>query len=116
MKWRRHIKPQRWILPALVALLLAYTADQLLTGERGIVTWRVMKTQVENLRGENDALKTGIATLEKNVARLKPAPAQPKTSTKGIDFDYVDELLRRDLGYIKPGERIILISPSSTGL
>lgn len=116
MKWRRHIKPQRWILPALVALLLAYTADQLLTGERGIVTWRVMKTQVENLRAEDERLKGDIATLERNVARLKPEEGQPRTSTKGVDMDYVDELLRRDLGYMKPGEWMILVSPTENGL
>lgn len=108
MKWKRHIKPQKWILPSLVALLLAYTADQLLTGERGIVTWRVMKTQVEGLRSENEKLKRDISTLEKNVARLKPSQEQPKNSMLGIDFDYVDELLRRDLGYMKPGEQIII--------
>lgn len=115
--WRWKVKLQKWILPLAVALLLLYTGDQLLTGERGIVTWRVMKTQVERLRAENAALKADISALEKRIALLKPQrkPGEPRpkgelaANSGKMDMDFVDELVRRDLGYIKPGEQVILV-------
>lgn len=109
--WRWKAKIQKWLLPLAVGLLLLYTGDQLLTGERGIVTWRVMKTQVERLRTENDKLKADIATLEKMTSHLKVPKNKDGTAGEGkIDADFADELVRRDLGYIKPGEQIILVS------
>lgn len=113
----RRLRLQKWLLPTAVALLLLYTGDQLLTGERGIVTWRVMKGQVEALRQENDNLRAENAALERRIKLLKPKPGDGSKRgnllTGRIDADYVDELVRRDLGYIKPGEQVILISGSS---
>lgn len=114
--WRLRLRLQKWLLPLAVALLLLYTGDQLLTGERGIVTWRVMKTQVEKLRAENAGLQNDILMLEKRIAHLKPQLKPGEERVKGqidsagkLDMDFVDELLRRDLGYIRPGEQVILL-------
>ncbi|MBI1308675.1 MAG: hypothetical protein GC129_02305 [Proteobacteria bacterium] len=119
--WRVQVRVQKWLLPAAVALLLAYTADQLLTGERGIVTWRVMKTQLESLHEQNDKLKADIDRLKREIARLKPKPgadgkaADLKDMNVGkLDKDFVDELVRHDLGYIMPGDQVILVNPSHT--
>jgi cell division protein FtsB len=109
LPWRVQIRYQRWLLPLAVALLLAYTADQLLTGERGIVTWRVMKTQVEALRRENAGMEADIARLERETTQLKAIRTADGTAGK-LNADFVDELVRRDLGYIKPGEVVILVS------
>ena len=121
-RYRVNFKIQKWLLPVAVALLLLYTADQLLTGERGIVTWRVMKTQVENLRVENEGMQSDITRLEKRIAHLKPTLKEGEVRVKGeaatnsgkLDQDFVDELVRRDLGYLKPGEQIILVSSTQT--
>ncbi|NBV54167.1 MAG: septum formation initiator family protein [Proteobacteria bacterium] len=95
---------QQWFLPVVVALLLLYTADQLFYGERGIVTWRVMKGQVLELRAENVALKQDIAELEARTLRMKPQ------GDKAVqDLDFLDELVRRDLGYVRVGEQVILM-------
>jgi len=99
-KWKQRLKPL--VLPAMVALLLLYTGDQLLTGERGIVTWRVMKGQLADLHGQVDGLKADIARLESHTARLKGMMSGKP------DPDFLDELVRRELGYVRPNEKIIL--------
>ena len=100
-KWKQRLKPL--FLPGLVGLLLLYTGDQLLTGERGIVTWRVMKSQLVTLSGEVQGIKDDIARLESHIARLKGVKGRP-------DRDFLDELVRRELGYLRPGDEIILRS------
>ncbi len=100
-KWKQRLKPL--FLPGLVSLLLLYTGDQLLTGERGIVTWRVMKSQIVVLNGEVQAIKDDIARLERHIVRLKGVKARP-------DPDFLDELVRRELGYLTRGDEVIFRS------
>ena len=101
-KWKQWLKPL--VLPALVALLLLYTGDQLLTGERGIVTWRVMKGQLVDLRGNVQDLNDDIERLNKHIDRLRGLSRGNKP-----DPDFVDELVRRELGYVKPEDRVLLV-------
>ena len=105
-KWSQRLKPL--ILPGLVALLLLYTGDQLLTGERGIVTWRVMKSQLIDLGGEVQEIKDDITRLEGHIARLKGVDLVAGKATGKPDPDFLDELVRRELGFVKPGEKVIL--------
>lgn len=102
------VRPRRWfpiIFPAVLALVLAYVGLQFLNGERGIFTWRTVRTQVADLKTENAALQAEVERLQSRVKRLRP-PA---------DADYMDELVRRSLPMGQPGEQIILISPSAYG-
>ena len=103
-KWKQRLKPL--LLPGLVGLVLLYTADQLLTGERGIVTWRVMKAQLTNLEQEVSDLKHDIFRLESHIARLRGIKS-PEGDLTPPDKDFIDELVRRELGYLKPGEKVI---------
>lgn len=98
-KWKQRLKPL--VLPGLVGLLLLYTGDQLLTGERGIVTWRVMKGQLVTLNAEVQGIKDDITRLESHIARLKGIKGRP-------DPDFLDELVRRELGFLTPGDEVIL--------
>lgn len=102
-KWKQRLKPL--VLPALVALLLLYTGDQLLTGERGIVTWRVMKGQLIDLKTEVQGIKDDITRLETHITRLRGLDRGNKP-----DPDFVDELVRRELGYVKKEDQVILRS------
>lgn len=97
------------VLPGLAALLLIYTADQLFTGERGIVTWRVMHSQIAGLNEDVTRLNDDIAKLNADIDRLKGV-VQPDGTRGAPDKDFIDELLRRDLGVLKAGESVILIS------
>jgi len=103
-RWQARIKPL--LLPGLVGLVLLYTADQLLTGERGIVTWRVMKQQNADLEAQIAALQRDISVLENHIARLK-GPGQGREKGRP-ERDFLDELARRELGLVRPGEKVIL--------
>jgi cell division protein FtsB len=110
-KLKQRIKPT--IVPAVLGLVLVYTADQLFTGERGIVTWRVMQTQLAQLHGDIDELNADINSLNTRIARLKPT--QDGKGRLHVDDDYLDQLAREDLSLIKPGEAVIITSPSALG-
>jgi cell division protein FtsB len=102
------VRPRRWfpiIVPAVLVLIFSYIALQFINGERGIFTWRMVRTQVADLKTENAALAAEVADLEARAKRLRP-PA---------DKDYLDELARNALPVGEPGEQIILISPSAYG-
>ena len=105
-KWAQRLKPL--MLPALVGLLLLYTGDQLLTGERGIVTWRVMKSQLADLGTEVQDIKDDISRLEHHIARLKGVDKPGQRVLGKPDPDFLDELVRRELGFVKAGEKVIL--------
>lgn len=103
-KWQTRLKAL--LLPGLMGLLLLYTADQLLTGERGIVTWRVMKGQIADLAAENAHLQHDIDALNRRINLMK-GPTSGKN--KGVpNRDFLDELARKELGMVKPGEQVIL--------
>lgn len=102
------VRPRRWlpiVIPALLVLIFSYIALQFINGERGIFTWRMVRTQVADLKTENAALAAQVADLEGQAKRLRP-PA---------DKDYLDELARRALPVGRQGEQLILISPSAYG-
>lgn len=97
------------LLPIFGILLLLYISDQLLRGERGVVTWRLMQEQVDDLRQVNARMKADMALLNDHVNRLKP------NAYGRLDEDYVDELIRRNLPMTKTGEQVILLgAPSPT--
>ena len=102
--WRWRARIVRFALPMAVLVLLIYTADQLLTGERGIVTWRLMHQQVDILQAENARLRQDIQMVSTQVARLKP------DTGNRLDEDYVDESIRRNLPMGKVGEEVIYLS------
>lgn len=91
----------RMALPLVVVVVLGYTVDQLLTGERGLVTWRVMKDQVAQLEATNTKLAADVAALDTTIKRIKP-------DAKGrMDEDFLDELIRRTLPVVKPTEEVV---------
>jgi cell division protein FtsB len=101
-----------WILPGMVVFLMLYTADELFTGDRGMVTWRVMRTQIADLKQDIETLNAEIADLNGRIDRLKGVK-QPNGKLGSPDKDFVDELLRRDLGVLHQGEGVILVSKTN---
>ncbi|MFZ2587809.1 MAG: septum formation initiator family protein [Alphaproteobacteria bacterium] len=90
------------VIPTLAVLVLIYTAFQLLNGEKGIYTWKMLNQQVAGLKVENAGLEADVARLKTQVYRLKPP----------VDKDYMDELVRRNLPVGGAGEVVILVSAS----
>jgi cell division protein FtsB len=98
-----------WVLPGLAITLMIYTADQLFTGERGMVTWRVMRGQIADLNADNATLTADIARLNNHIDRLKGV-RQPDGTYSSPDKDFIDEQLRQNLGVLKAGEAVILLN------
>jgi len=64
--------------------------------------WR-MKREVEGLEREIAGLRTETAELQAAVARLRSDP------------EAIEKLARETLGFVKPGERVLKLPPSSGG-
>lgn len=82
----------------LIAAMLCYCLFMALLGENGLAQWT-------SVRVERDALAARLATLAaerdrlaRHVILLDPAAADP---------DLVEELVRRDLGLMRPDEVVI---------
>lgn len=93
------------IIPMLAMLLLVYTAYQLLNGEKGIYTWKLVSQQVASLKSDIVGLQAEVGLLQHQVARLKPP----------MDNDFMDETVRRSLPVGAVGEIVILTSPTGYG-
>lgn len=103
-QWWPRVKPL--LLPLAAVLMMLYTADQLLTGERGLVTWRVMREQVRELTSDVAQLNADNARLLARIGVLKLPADQGQRPADRADLE--DELIRRELGFLRAGERVIL--------
>lgn len=85
-------------LPATCITAMAYFAFHAVSGNTGLLAWQGYK--FERAAVERDALKVAAvkAALRRQVALLDP---------HHVDRDYADELVRRDLGVVRPDEVII---------
>ena len=83
-------------MPAAAAL--AYFGYHALYGEVGYVAWMEMRAETARLDAELRAVRARNAELEAAIAGLRPERPDP---------DAVETALRR-LGYIRPGERVII--------
>jgi cell division protein FtsB len=99
------------VVPIVLGLLMLYIGDQVFGAERGIFTWRVMKTQVADLLAEQAQLQADIKRLQQEITLLKGVPlmdAKGRVVGTRPNPDFLDELLRRDVGLVKPGDQVIL--------
>lgn len=103
-QWWPRVQPL--LLPLGAVLVMIYTADQLLTGERGLVTWRVMREQVQQLNADVTQLEADNARLLARIGVLKLPAAQGRAQAARQDLE--DELIRRELGFVRSGERVII--------
>jgi len=87
-------------LPALMLFLLGYIHYHTFSGERGLIVWYELSSQIAELQTENARLAATIAGLEADVRRL---------SVKKPDYDFIDELARSELGVIKKDEVVIYL-------
>ena len=95
-----RLSSRRLILPVSLIFVLCYVYYHTLTGDRGLLVWYVLHQQVEQLQAENAALQSNVDRLQRDVDRL---------SAKSPDLDYIDEVVRRNMPVMKPGERVVYI-------
>jgi cell division protein FtsB len=84
------------LVPAAAAL--AYFGYHAVYGEAGYVAWREVRADTTRLERELAAAQARNGELEAAIAGLHPDGPEP---------DAVETALRR-LGYVRPGERVVL--------
>lgn len=88
----------KWAAGAM-SLTVAYFAYHAFAGEQGLGTWTDKQAELADKKAELAALEAENAALQKDIARLTPGQ---------IDPDLVEYLARRDLGFVYPGELVLV--------
>ena len=83
---------RKLVAGAAVALMAGAVV---VVGGNGLLRVLSMKREVEALEREIGALRTEAQSLEKSAEALRSDPAA------------VEKLAREDLGYVRPGERVL---------
>lgn len=93
-----RFRARRVVFPTLVAFILFYIIYHLLSGQRGVMVWLNLRSQVSELEQQNVALEDQIKHLQSKIDRL-----QGET----LDPDYVDEQIRRNLPMMHENETVL---------
>ena len=92
-------------LPSGCIAVMAYFAFHAVSGNTGLLAWQTYRSErvaVEKDAARVAAMKTAVA---REVALLDP---------HHVDPDYADELVRRNLGVVRPDEVIIPLPESGS--
>ena len=101
--WLRRLRG-RW-LAGLVTLVLAYFGYHALHGDRGLLALVDKSRDLEAARKQLDALRAERAALDREVGAFQ---------RDQLDRDLLEEELRK-LGYVRPGEAVILRPDAAAG-
>jgi cell division protein FtsB len=88
----------KWAAGAM-SLTIAYFAYHAFAGEQGLGTWTDKQVELTKKQAHLAVLEAENAALQKDIARLTPGQ---------IDPDLVEYLARRDLGFVYPGELVLV--------
>ena len=89
---------RRAALPAVAFLIIANFAGYAVVGDNGVLSWGDYRRQKAERSVE-------LARLEQEKARL--AHRADLLDPENADADLAEEMVRRDLGYVRPDEVII---------
>ena len=96
---------KRAILPAVALLIIANFVGYAIVGANGVLSWG-------DYRRQKEERAVVLARLEAERARL--AHRAHLLDPRNADPDLAEELVRRDLGLVRPDEVIIQLEPQST--
>ena len=91
---------RRSAAPALAVLVVGTFAGHAIAGPNGILAWGGYHRALEERQAELSRLEQQMAQLRHRSALLDPRKADP---------DMADELVRKDLGLVRPDEVIITL-------
>lgn len=90
------------IFPLILLILLGYFGHLAWQGRAGLAEQRALADEAAALKARLAALRAERARLEARVAAMRP---------RSRDLDLLDEVARRNLGYLRPDERVIVFPP-----
>ncbi len=89
---------RRAILPSACMLVMGYFAFHAISGNTGLVAWQEYKVERAVAEAQAAQVHADKLALVREVKLLDPAHVDP---------DYADELVRRNLGVVRPDEIIV---------
>ena len=89
---------RRAALPALALVVVGTFAGHAIAGPNGLLAWSGYHRDLEQRRAELASLEAERARLKHRSALLNPKKADP---------DLADEMVRKDLGLVRPDEVIV---------
>ncbi len=89
---------RRAMWPALALIVVGNFATYAVAGSNGLLAWGGYSRTLKERQGELAKLQTHRAQLKHRSALLDPNKADP---------DMADELVRRDLGLVRPDEVVL---------
>jgi cell division protein FtsB len=94
---RRRGAPVRRVVNLLLVILVAAVLADVLVGDQGLLAMMRARRQYDALSGAIARQRAENARLRTEAERLRDDPAA------------IEELARRELGFIKPGEKVFII-------
>jgi len=88
----------KWAAGAM-SLTVAYFAYHAFAGEQGLGAWTDKQAELAKKKAVLAQLETKNVALQKDIARLTPGQVDP---------DLVEYLARRHLGFVYPGELVLV--------
>jgi cell division protein FtsB len=89
---------RRAAMPALALIVIGTFAGHAIAGPNGLFAWRGYSQQLELRKTELASLEAERAELKHKSALLDPRRADP---------DLADEMVRKDLGLVRPDEVVV---------
>ncbi len=88
------------LLPGVIGALILYFSYHALAGDQGLARWTELQNQESQLQADILRLKTERGAVEASLERLRD---------KTLDLDYVEELARTKLSYVRPDELLVAV-------
>src|SRR5688572_21977002 len=88
------------LLPGVIGALILYFSYWALAGDQGLARWTTLQGDEETLIADIERLKAERDVLETSLVRLRD---------KTIDLDYVEEIARTKLSYVRPDELLVAV-------
>ena len=89
------------VLPSACLLVMSYFAFHAVSGNTGLLAWQGYKVERAIAEAQATQVHADKLALVREVKLLDPAHVDP---------DYADELVRRNLGVVRPDEIIVPLS------
>lgn len=91
---------QAMFMPVLIAGLILYFSYHALAGDQGLTAWTRLQAQEAQIKSDIDRLRMEKLSLQASLARLRD---------KTLDLDYVEEIARTKLSFVRPDELLVAV-------
>ena len=88
------------LLPGAIGALILYFSYHALAGEQGLARWAQLQNDETKLEADIVRLKAERDALETSLVRLRD---------KTLDLDYVEEIARTKLSYVRSDELVLTL-------